>query len=234
MLGNWGDTFFDMAQFSELYRRCGRTGLIAIGLLLLGGITFLHASANQGGLSMDCARFLAEKPNGKWARLSGCVVSRILSVPKVMERGAPKEVFVPIRPESAKPEREIRLLLASDHPGDLEFVKRAQEQSSTSSGRAMFRSSYSAGVGESRNIEGRILRGLDLPDRDRVKLTKIFPTLAQDFIIIESRPRPSFGLPVFLMLLGCAVGGIRAYGLLKHRISFRGGFSRPEMPAVAK
>jgi hypothetical protein len=220
-----------MAPLSELYRRFGRTGLTALGLLLIGLLGLVHAAVNRGTLSMDCSRFLTEKPNGKWINLSGCIVSRILSVPKTTSGDSPTQVYVPIRAEGAKPDREIRLLFVSDHPSDLEFVKRAHEQSSTSAGRGMFRSSYGGGLEETRAIEGRVLRGLDLPDRDRAKLGKTFPTLSQDFVIIESRPRPGFAFPFTFLLMGCAVGGFGIYGQLKHRLRLRFGF---EMPAVAK
>lgn len=223
-----------MALLTGIYRRCGRTGLIALGLLLVGCFALLHALANRGGLSMTCAKFLTERPNGKWAKLSGCVVSRILSVPKTVAGGSATEVFVPIRADGGKADREIHLLLASTHPSDLEFVKKAHEQSSTSSGRGMFRSSYGGELEETREVEGRIVRGLDLHDRDRAKLSKTFPTLAPDFVIIETTPRPGFALPLTFMLLGCAVGGYRTYGLLKHRIFPRAIFSRSELAPVAK
>lgn len=223
-----------MAPLSELYRRFGRTGLIALGLLLVGFLAFVHALLNRGELSMDCARYLAEKPNGKWIKLSGCVVSRILSVPKTTSGGSATEVYVPIRAEGVKPEREIRLLLVSSYPGDLEFVKKAHEQTSTRSGRGMFRSSYGNELEENRTIEGRVLRGLDLPDWDRARLGKTFPTLAQDFMIVESKPRPGFAFPFTCLLMGCAVGSFRAYGLLKHRVGVRFGFPRAGLEAVAK
>ena len=215
-----------------IYRRCGSTGLIAIGLLLIGSLAFLHAVANRGGLSMDCSRFLAEKPNGRWVKLSGCVVTRILSVTKTSSGGSPTEVFVPIRAEGAKADREIRLLLVSNHPDDLEFVKRANEQSSTRSGRGMFRSSYGNELEQTREIEGRILRGLDLPDRDRIKLTKTFPTLAQDFVMIETKPRPGFTLPLVCLVLACLAGGYRLFVLFRHRLFSRLSFPRGVMAAA--
>jgi hypothetical protein len=223
-----------MAFITAFYRRCGSTGLIALGFLLIGILTLVNALANRGELSMDCSSFLAQKPNGKWIKLSGCVVSRILSVPKMTVSGSATEVYVPIRAEGAKSEREIRLLLASDHPGDLEFVKKAHEQIATSSGRGTFRSSYGGQLEETREIEGRILRGLDLPDRDRAKLTKTFPTLAQDFVIIESKPRPGFAFPYTLILLGGLVGGIRAFGPLKQRILARYFYPHGDIAAAAK
>jgi hypothetical protein len=223
-----------MALLTGIYRRCGSTGLIALGLLIIGFFALIHTLSNRGGLSMTCAKFLAERPNGKWAALSGCVVSRILSVPRTTVGGSPTEVYVPIRAEGAKPEREIRLLLASDHPGDLEFVTKANEQTSKTSGRGMFRSSYGVELEETRDVEGRIVRGLDLADRDRAKLTKTFPTLAQDFIIIESKPRPGFAFPITFLLAACAVGGIRAYGLLKYRFFPRIVYPQGSMAAAAK
>jgi hypothetical protein len=223
-----------MAFLTGIYRRCGSTGLIALGLLLIGILTLLNALANRGGLSMDCATFLAQKPNGRWIKLSGCIVSRILSVPKTTVSGSATEVYVPIRADGAKSEREIRLLLVSDHPSDLEFVKKAHEQISTSSGRGMFRSSYTGQLEETREIEGRILRGLDLPDRDRAKVSKTFPTLAQDFVIIEAKPRPGFSLPFTFMLLGGVVGGIRLFGPLKQRVLARFFYSHGDMAAAAK
>lgn len=223
-----------MALLTGIYRRCGSTGLIALGLLLIGSLTFLHALANRGTLSTDCAKFLAEKPNGKWVKLTGCVVSRILSVPKSRSGGSATEVFVPIRPDGAKAERDIRILFASNHPGDLEFVKRAHEQTSISSGRGAFRSSYKDQLEETRDIEGRVVRGLDLDDRDRVKLTKTFPTLTQDFVIIESVPRPGFGFPITFMLLGLAVGGYRSFGLLKPWFFSRFTFLQGGVAAAAK
>lgn len=194
----------------------------------------LHALSNRGGLTMDCAKFLAEKPSGKWIKLTGCVVSRILSVPKTRSGGAPTEVFVPIRADGAKAEREIRLLLVSNHPSDIDFVKRAHEQSSSSNGRGMFRSTYTGDLEETRDVEGRILRGLDLPDRDRVKLTKTFPTLAQDFVIIESKPRPGLGLPFAFIVLGCVIGGYRGLGRLKLPFFLRARQPRAVMAAAAK
>jgi hypothetical protein len=223
-----------MALLTGIYRRCGSTGLIALGLFIIGLFALMHTLANRGGLSMNCARFLAERPNGKWARLSGCVVSRILSVPKTTVGGAPTEVYVPIRAEGARPERELRLLLASDNPGDLEFVTKANEQSSKNSGRGMFRSSYASQLEETRDVEGRIVRGLDLPDRDRAKLTKTFPTLAQDFIIIEARPRPGFAFPITLLIAGCVAGGIRAYGHLKHQMFSRISYPHGGMAPTAQ
>lgn len=223
-----------MALLTGIYRRCGSTGLIALGLLLIGSLAFLHALVNRGTLSTDCARFLADKPNRKWVKLTGCVVSRILSVPKSRSGGSATEVFVPIRADGVKAEREIRLLLASSHPSDLEFVKMAHEQTSTRSGRGMFRSSYGNQLEETREIEGRVVRGLDLDDRDRAKLTKTFPTLTQDFVIIESGPRPGFGIPITFLLLGLAVGGYRGYGLLKPRLFSRFAFLQGGVAAAAK
>jgi hypothetical protein len=223
-----------MALLTGIYRRCGCTGLIALGLLIIGFFALIHTLSNRGGLSMNCARFLAERPNGKWVKLSGCVVSRILSVPKTTVGGSPTEVYVPIRAEGVKPEREIRLLLASDHPGDLEFVTKANEQTSKTTGRGLFRSSYGSELEETRDIEGHIVRGLELPDRDRAKLTKTFPTLAQDFIIIEPISRPGFAFPITFLLAGCAVGGIRGHGLLKHRVFSRITYPQAGMAAAAE
>jgi hypothetical protein len=223
-----------MTLLTRIYLRCGSSGLIALALLAAGLLGLMHAFSNRGGLSMNCARFLAERPNGKWATLSGCVVSRILSVPRTTVSGSPTEVYVPIRAEGVRPEREIRLLLASNHPGDLEFVTKANEQTSRSSGRGTFRSSYGSELEETREVEGRIVRGLELPDRDRAKLSKTFPTLAQDFVIIESRPRPGFAFPFTFILAGCAAGGFRMYGLLKHRLFSRIAYPGGGIAAVAK
>jgi hypothetical protein len=223
-----------MELLTAIYRRCGSTGLIALGLLLIGSLALIHALTNRGVLSMDCAKYLAEKPNAKWVKLSGCVVSRILSVPKTTVGGSPTEVYVPIHAEGAKEQREVRLLLASDHPDDLEFVKMANAQSSMSSGRAMFRSSYGQQLEESRDIDGRIFRGLDLADRDRAKLTKTFPTLAPDFVIIESTPRPGFAFPFTFILVGATVGGFRFYGAFKHRLFSRFFDPHGELAPAAK
>jgi hypothetical protein len=223
-----------MALLTGIYRRCGSTGLIALGLLFIGCIALIHALSNRGELSMDCAKYLEEKPNAKWVKLSGCVVSRILSVPKAIVAGSPTEVYVPIHAEGAKEQRQIRLLLASNHPDDLEFVKLANAQTSMNSGRSMFRSSYGQQLEESRDIEGRICRGLDLADRDRAKLTKSFPTLAPDFVIIESVPRPGFAFPFTFMLLGAAVGGIRFLSTFKRILLSRFSFPEGEMAPTAK
>jgi hypothetical protein len=223
-----------MALLTGIYRRCGSTGLIALGLFLIGCIALIHAISNCGTLSMDCAKYVAEKPNAKWVKLSGCVISRILSVSKTTAGGSPTEVYVPIHAEGAKAQREIRLLLASDHPDDLEFVKMANAQASTSSGRSMFRSSYTQQLEVSRDIEGRIFRGLDLADRDRAKLTKTFPTLAPDFVIIESTPRPGFAFPFTFLLLGAAVGGIRFLGAFKQGLLSRFSYPEGEMAPAAK
>jgi cbb3-type cytochrome oxidase subunit 3 len=223
-----------MALLTGIYRRCGSTGLIALGLFLIGCVALVHALSNRGELSMDCAKYLAEKPNDKWVKLSGCVVSRILSVPKATAAGSPTEVYVPIHAEGAKGQREIRLLLSSDHPDDLEFVKMANAQASTSSGRSMFRSSFGQQLEESRDIQGRVFRGLDLADRDRAKLTKSFPTLALDFVIIESTPRPGFAFPFTFLLLGAAASGIRFCGVLKQRLRSRFTFLQGEMAPAAE
>jgi hypothetical protein len=223
-----------MAFIAGLYRRCGGTGLAALAFILIGILTLINALANRGSLSMDCAKYLAEKPNGKWVSLSGCVVSKILSVPKSTAGGSPTEVYVPIRAEGAKSEREIRLLLASDHASDLEFVKRANEQASSSSGRGMFRSSYGSQLEETRIVEGRVLRGFDLPDRERVKLTKTFPTLASDFVMIDARPRPGFAWPLTFFLLGCATGGASMFGHLRYRIFPRSHYLGSRMAPAAE
>ena len=223
-----------MALLTGIYRRCGSAGLIALGLLFIGILTLIHAFANRGELSMDCGKYLAEKPNDKWIKLSGCVVSRILSVPKTTVGGSPTEVYVPVHADGAKEQREIHLLLASENPGDLEFVKMANQQTSTSSGRGMFRSSFGGQLEESRDIEGRALRGLELPDRDRAKLGKIFPTLAQDFVIIESTPRPGFSFPFTFILLGTVVGGIRFFGVLKQLLTSRFAYPQGDMAPAAK
>jgi hypothetical protein len=183
---------------------------------------------------MDCATYLTQKPNDKWIKLSGCVVSRILSVPKTTVGGSPTEVYVPIHADGAKEQRQIHLLLASDNPGDLEFVKMANQQTSTSSGRGRFRSSYGGQLEESRGIEGRALRGLDLSDRDRAKLTKIFPTLTQDFIIIEPAPRPGFSFPFTFIMLAGIVGGIRFLGAFKLWLTSRFPYLQGDMATASK
>jgi hypothetical protein len=146
----------------------------------------------------------------------------------------PTEVFIPVRPASSKSDREIHLLLASSAPSDLEFVKLANEQTSKSSGRGLFHSSYKGQLEETRSIEGRLLRGLDLPDRERAKLSKTFPALAQDFVIVEMKDRPGMGLPSALLAVGAICGGITGFVQFRRRMPARHTFAEGGIAIAAK
>ena len=110
----------------------------------------------------------------------------------------------------------------------------ANEQSSTNSGRGIFHSSYKGQLEEIRSIEGRLLRGLDLPDRERAKLSKTFPALAQDFVIVEMKARPGMGLPLAFLAVGAICGGVTGFVQLRRRMPKRHTFAEGAVAIAAK
>jgi hypothetical protein len=207
-----------MALIRELYRRCGAMNLIAAGLFVTGGLAMLYSLANQGGLEMSCERYVAQKPIGKWAKLEGCVLSRIESVAKSSAGNSAMEVYIPVRPVTEKGRADTHILLASTAPDDLAFVNQANGPESQRVSRGAFLATFGSKIEETRPIEGRIVRGAELTDRERAKLLKMLPTLAPDFVIVEECERPGLALPAMLLLVAAVLGGIRVYPWLKQKM----------------
>ena len=72
------------------------------------------------------------------------------------------------------------------------------------------------------------------PDWERAKLSKTFPALAQDFVIIEMKERPGMGLPSALLGVGAICGVITGFVQLKRRMPTRHTFAEGGIAIAAK
>lgn len=219
-----------MGILSGLYRGCGCTGIIALGLLLGGGQLLYTAVVNRSAVEMTCAEYLEKKPTGKWVKLKDCELSRVEEImPTRFGKVTNDEVFIPVRPVGAPHDSKVSILLASKRPEDLEFARGADAANVDEKSAAAFVLENLAKAKERRDIEGIVRHGLDAAsDKEIRKFKKTSSDLADDFVIIDDGKRPDWLQGLWLLIAGFFFVALRLF--LEARRSAKQGPPSPPSP----
>jgi hypothetical protein len=195
-----------MGLVTGLYRGCGCTGLIALGLLIGGGQAFYTAVTNRKPVEMTCAEYLEKKPEGKWLKLKDCELDNFAVVTRSHYGSIDyDEVYIPLRPVGAPEGTKVHILLASKKPEDLEFAKQANAVEAGDRTRAeAFVKAHRDRILEHRDVEGLIRHGLDDNEKDRKMFSKAADELASDYVLLNEGEHPNMVQGVNLLAAGIA------------------------------
>ena len=193
-----------MGLATGLYRGCGCTGIIALGLLLGGGQMLYTGLVNRNPVEMTCAEYLEKRPAGKWVKLKDCELSHLERLaPTRFGRTTNTEVFIPVRPVGAASDAKISILLASKRQEDLDFSKGVESASGNEKTAIAFLLENIAKAKEQRDIEGVVRHGLDASsDKEVRKFKQASSDLADDFLIIDDGKRPSWHKGLGFLIAG--------------------------------
>lgn len=194
--------------------------LLAVFLaLVIGGGQELYTGMKNGSMiEVGIVEFEANKPDAKWLQIDG---GKLQVLDAAFSQGrfdkSAKEVFIPYVPKDADDEdRKVHVLLKTKNPDILRFIEESREMEeklgpdATEQQQAELAIEIVAKLVKSveidRPINGLVEFGINSNSKETEKLRSLFPRLAEDFVVLQDGKKPEFGLGLFMLLAGCAVG----------------------------
>jgi hypothetical protein len=175
--------------------------LVAGTLVVIGGMQTFVFFTNLHPKTYTVESYLAKQPPEKWLHFTGGQMNMLdMAYSSLLGIGPISEIYLPLKPIGAKAGEPDRILVKTKDDNLLQLAAEIRS-AKTEQERASLLARRGKDLLVRRDVEGFILEGVDLENRELDKIKRANPDLPENFIILAEGKRPDIG-SVFLFFVG--------------------------------
>lgn len=181
--------------------------ILSIGLIWGGGQGTYTSLTNRTIHEYSIGEYLKTKPDDKWIRITGGVIDMgEMSYSSGRLAGKIKELYVPVVAPDAKSDTPVHILFHTEDPKLLQTAETIRGLK-TETEALRFAVEHPELLSIPQTVEGLIEFGIDVREKELMKLKSLNPNLSKDFVILKHGEQPKFFFSFGLFLCGLLLLG---------------------------